>query len=75
MADETKNQPDYCCAAHKKMTRGWQIMRDTVAGALCLRVPMASIGAELVTRQVVARIDRSLFLYPVGGRYDMLEWL
>jgi hypothetical protein len=35
----------------------------------------ASIGAELAPRQVVARIDRSLFLYPVGGRYDMLEWL
>jgi hypothetical protein len=34
-----------------------------------------SIGAEMAPKQVVARIDRSLFLYPVGGRYDMLEWL
>jgi hypothetical protein len=39
------------------------------------RVRRPSIGAELAPRQVVARIDRSLFLYPVGGRYDMLEWL
>ena len=38
-------------------------------------VQRPSIGAELAPRQVIARIDRSLFLYPVGGRYDMLEWL
>jgi hypothetical protein len=54
MADETKTQPDYCCAAYKKMTRGWQIMRDTVAGTLCLRVLKATIGAESVRLQVAA---------------------
>ena len=40
-----------------------------------LFVRRAAIGAELAPRQVIARIDRSLFLYLLGWRYDMLEWL
>jgi len=37
VAEDLKNQPNYCCAAYKTMERAWAIMRDTCAGTLHLR--------------------------------------
>ncbi|HVI70735.1 MAG TPA: hypothetical protein VM656_04525, partial [Pyrinomonadaceae bacterium] len=37
MADDKKNQPDYCCAAYEDMKHAWQILEDTTGGTLKLR--------------------------------------
>ena len=37
MAEDLKNQPDFCNAAYKAMERAWAIIRDTCAGTLHLR--------------------------------------
>jgi hypothetical protein len=37
VAEDLKNQPDFCNAAYKAMERAWAIIRDTCAGTLHLR--------------------------------------
>jgi hypothetical protein len=68
VAEDLKNQPNYCCAAYKTMERAWAIMRDTCAGTIHLRDQGSrylSIEPAEDTRDFEIRRSRAIFFNAV----------